>query len=109
VHHIHTHDKKLGGKLYWPAQKPPVQVWSVLEDIYMTFGSEAAYEDSRQGETPPMFWMLQVVRWQRKIRPPLWCDTHKEVLQVGLLDFILKKSDLAPVHWTHIIPDTLTK
>jgi hypothetical protein len=26
VHHIHTHDKKLGGKLYWPAQKPPVQV-----------------------------------------------------------------------------------
>jgi hypothetical protein len=38
-------------------------VWSVLQDIYMTFGSEAAYEDSRQGEPPPMFWMHEVVRW----------------------------------------------
>jgi hypothetical protein len=26
VHHIHTHDEKLGGKPYWPAQKPLLQV-----------------------------------------------------------------------------------
>jgi hypothetical protein len=73
-----------GYKSHGPAaQKPLIQMWSLLQDLYVVLPSEKAYDCSYGRETFPMLRVLQVILWKRQPRAPLRRGTWKEVLPVS--------------------------